>query len=667
MADEQGELNNNSDTNNNDRMSRPDSCENLDLSFDDLYIEDLLDVNNSSDPTDIQKPSKLSASSSTATCGTAEDQDEAEDYILGTLIVRVVAARDLQSAGPVGGIGKFLFGNNHHHHTSPNRQYHRSSSSGGSGGGSHNRSSTNPYASVRFGRTTQRTSQVYGTVDPIWPRGESMYMDVVHPRSSRESSCQSSDNDDNNNNNNNVSTTITSKQKSGTVVASNSSWKKADLSDFSKKPCSSHSSNNNNSSSSSRQPYSKPILTVAIFHANNDAFAKQPKYPTTKKGAAGAAGGDSDDQFLGMTAVDLTCLLTGKLQVFDEWLPLSGSSSNRATVRIVCEYEAADAAPCPGDWVRFTHFCHPADLYPLYPDRLYRVEEDNDDDNNNYECGRHHHRHGDNVLISYTSPEGWVSTVLVHRNMLFCEERHQRAGGVVELYQDELASLQHKITHSPMVHVVQETMQRLPDEGLMGVGVDAVRGGASLLTRWIEGGIGTAVNDVVFATNWDGRFNPDAATTLSTTSFDDENEEQDDEDHTNAGEQQQQERQDAMLYSDLADTEDELYPDIEPLPNMPHCPITGEPMRNPVVAADGHTYERTAIARWLKTSDKSPLTGSILPHKNLVPNYMLLSSLSEVAVTTTSTVATTATAKPPPPSSLEEEDDDVTAEVKIDD
>jgi hypothetical protein len=58
-------------------------------------------------------------------------------------------------------------------------------------------------------------------------------------------------------------------------------------------------------------------------------------------------------------------------------------------------------------------------------------------------------------------------------------------------------------------------------------------------------------------------------------------------------------------------------------------------MREPVVAADGHTYERGAIARWLSTSDKSPLTGSILPHKNLVPNYMLLSSLQEAIKTPT--------------------------------
>jgi hypothetical protein len=55
-------------------------------------------------------------------------------------------------------------------------------------------------------------------------------------------------------------------------------------------------------------------------------------------------------------------------------------------------------------------------------------------------------------------------------------------------------------------------------------------------------------------------------------------------------------------------------------------------MIDPVVAADGHTYERFAIARWLHESDKSPLTGSILPHKSLVPNYMLVSSLQECAV-----------------------------------
>lgn len=47
---------------------------------------------------------------------------------------------------------------------------------------------------------------------------------------------------------------------------------------------------------------------------------------------------------------------------------------------------------------------------------------------------------------------------------------------------------------------------------------------------------------------------------------------------------------------------------------------------DPVVAADGHTYERRAISRWLRSNDTSPLTGGILLHKELVPNYLLLSS-----------------------------------------
>ncbi len=35
------------------------------------------------------------------------------------------------------------------------------------------------------------------------------------------------------------------------------------------------------------------------------------------------------------------------------------------------------------------------------------------------------------------------------------------------------------------------------------------------------------------------------------------------------------------------------------------------------------------MARWLKTSNKSPMTGNILIHKELVPNYGLLSSIRE--------------------------------------
>ena len=55
------------------------------------------------------------------------------------------------------------------------------------------------------------------------------------------------------------------------------------------------------------------------------------------------------------------------------------------------------------------------------------------------------------------------------------------------------------------------------------------------------------------------------------------------------------------------------------------CPIcgTGEPMSDPVTAADGMTYERAAIEKWLQEKDTSPSTGAELPHTLVVPNQAL--------------------------------------------
>lgn len=51
------------------------------------------------------------------------------------------------------------------------------------------------------------------------------------------------------------------------------------------------------------------------------------------------------------------------------------------------------------------------------------------------------------------------------------------------------------------------------------------------------------------------------------------------------------------------------------------CPITHDVMTDPVVSADGYTYERSAIARWFSSSRNSPVTGQPLPHSELVPNH----------------------------------------------
>merc|ERR1711879_384545 len=46
-------------------------------------------------------------------------------------------------------------------------------------------------------------------------------------------------------------------------------------------------------------------------------------------------------------------------------------------------------------------------------------------------------------------------------------------------------------------------------------------------------------------------------------------------------------------------------------------------MRDPVVAADGNTYEREAIEQYLERYNKSPLTQEPLKNKEVVPNNAL--------------------------------------------
>jgi hypothetical protein len=50
-----------------------------------------------------------------------------------------------------------------------------------------------------------------------------------------------------------------------------------------------------------------------------------------------------------------------------------------------------------------------------------------------------------------------------------------------------------------------------------------------------------------------------------------------------------------------------------PVPHDCPCPITRQIMLDPVVAADGHSYERTAIQKWFDTGNtKSPMTSEVL-------------------------------------------------------
>ncbi|KAG6579627.1 U-box domain-containing protein 35, partial [Cucurbita argyrosperma subsp. sororia] len=66
-----------------------------------------------------------------------------------------------------------------------------------------------------------------------------------------------------------------------------------------------------------------------------------------------------------------------------------------------------------------------------------------------------------------------------------------------------------------------------------------------------------------------------------------------------------------------------------PIPNHFICPILQDVMNDPCVAADGYTYDRWAIEKWLQENDNSPITKLPLSDKNLIPNFSLLSAIVE--------------------------------------
>ena len=69
---------------------------------------------------------------------------------------------------------------------------------------------------------------------------------------------------------------------------------------------------------------------------------------------------------------------------------------------------------------------------------------------------------------------------------------------------------------------------------------------------------------------------------------------------------------------------------MDPPPNELLCPITLEVMVDPVMTADGHTYERAAIQRVFQNTaraeaPRSPVTGLLLSSRLLIPNIALRS------------------------------------------
>ena len=66
------------------------------------------------------------------------------------------------------------------------------------------------------------------------------------------------------------------------------------------------------------------------------------------------------------------------------------------------------------------------------------------------------------------------------------------------------------------------------------------------------------------------------------------------------------------------------------IPNDFQCPITTQVMYEPMMAADGESYEKEYIEAWLVTRNTSPLTNELLTHKHLTPNKNLKRAIDEL-------------------------------------
>lgn len=74
-----------------------------------------------------------------------------------------------------------------------------------------------------------------------------------------------------------------------------------------------------------------------------------------------------------------------------------------------------------------------------------------------------------------------------------------------------------------------------------------------------------------------------------------------------------------------------LYMPGKKMPNQFLCPIMQAPMRDPVVTADGHTYDRVNIQRWFDQGKRtSPMTNRTLENWSVLPNFALKSLMADM-------------------------------------
>ncbi|KAL4108468.1 hypothetical protein PRIC1_000184 [Phytophthora ramorum] len=401
-----------------------------------------------------------------------------------------------------------------------------------------------------------------------------------------------------------------------------------------------------------------PELYVQVFHRAED----------TKEAAAATAALDSnsstlsnvlalgpDDKLIGAAVVPLLPCLMSSASSSRGWYPLTDEDSQSAgQLQLAINFDVSAASnelePRKGDIVRLTGFGGLEYYSKIVPPsaRLEVLDI-----------------FQDQVFVQTRSQEGWPLSFELHRNLVHVERRPS-------LLHDASEQLQSQVTRVRQFRVVtgaQRVWRALPDTpriqfensaafaAFFGTQAYAtvVRSVNELLRSGVYSGVQTFVASSkdtygqvkhefvrvywsaprrVTSGNIDGGYDDDLIDCGP---------------RTNRGHivraftsadrlalAYEDHEEEMMMHWDTYEDEEGYEPyegEDEGEPAVPEqliCPITGCPMLDPVVAADGHSYEREAILQWFTTSNISPMTGMHMPTTQVFPNFTLRQLSEEV-------------------------------------
>ncbi|GMI33241.1 hypothetical protein TrCOL_g6032 [Triparma columacea] len=498
----------------------------------------------------------------------AQEAGIQENYILGTLIVRVVEARNLPAAVATGisSLWSTSSSSTPSASTSSSLSLLDTVASSVVKGGTASLTkylytgTSNPTVLVNYDGNVQRTSGKFDTLEPTWEEGdERMYFDV------------------------------------GVNIEG-------------------------------RGGGGGKVVKVEVRHTESKLSKKRTSSSGARKGKdVKGKGGEEYYTPLGFCGVQVKKVLTGEVKSIDRWYNLTQSSYDKVEeddnnedqegeedergggkgvqsresmtrtasssssfcsagkVRIQVYYRSSEEPPKQGDTVQFNGFVSSDDVKPVPIDGIFTVDDIVEDW----------------VTCKYTTEEDWVCTFTVHRQCLVTSHRMEN---FAQEYQLQVVKAVNRIGKSPALGVIKQVVEKdLSEQGLIGVISRGWTNATPVVGRWWDEGIDKIVSDVKYATNLDGSSSESSSESDVDDDFDPDKEEE----------------YDALDGGSVA------------LPGMPHCPITKLPMIHPVCASDGHTYERKAILRWFEGSDVSPLTGERVKSKEVVVNWGLVERVRE--------------------------------------